>query len=97
MTAGVDQDAYLDMNLVGTPDQVCDKIEAYRRAGLDHLSGLLFVGNPLKERCASRFACSPGMSYPPSRHRPDDSTSAGRCDTVLAVATRQPRPVRARR
>jgi alkanesulfonate monooxygenase SsuD/methylene tetrahydromethanopterin reductase-like flavin-dependent oxidoreductase (luciferase family) len=49
MTKGVDQDAYLDMNLVGTPDQVCDKIEAYRRAGLDHLSGLLFVGNTVEE------------------------------------------------
>jgi len=49
MTRGVGLDEYLDMNLVGTPDQVCEKIEAYRRAGLDHLTALLFVGNTVAE------------------------------------------------
>jgi probable F420-dependent oxidoreductase len=49
MTKGVDQDAYLDMNLVGTPDQVCEKVDAYARAGLDHLTALLFVGNTVEE------------------------------------------------
>lgn len=49
MTKGVDLDAYLDMNLVGTPDQVCEKVAAYQRAGLDHLAALLFVGNTVAE------------------------------------------------
>ncbi|HKS51922.1 MAG TPA: LLM class flavin-dependent oxidoreductase [Pseudonocardiaceae bacterium] len=49
MTKGVGLDAYLDMNLVGTPDQVCEKIAAYQRAGLDHLTALLFVGNTVPE------------------------------------------------
>jgi probable F420-dependent oxidoreductase len=49
MTKGVGLDAYLDMNLVGTPDQVCEKVAAYQRAGLDHLTALLFVGNTVAE------------------------------------------------
>jgi probable F420-dependent oxidoreductase len=49
MTKGVDLDAYLEMNLVGTPDQVCEKVAAYQRAGLDHLTALLFVGNTVPE------------------------------------------------
>lgn len=49
MTKGVDIDAYLEMNLVGIPDRVCDKVAAYEDAGLDHLSALLFVGNTVDE------------------------------------------------
>jgi probable F420-dependent oxidoreductase len=49
MTKGVDVDAYLDMNLVGTPDQVCEKVDAFARAGLEHLTALLFVGNTVEE------------------------------------------------
>ncbi|MGH3624110.1 MAG: LLM class flavin-dependent oxidoreductase [Sciscionella sp.] len=49
MTKGVDIDAYLEMNLVGTPDQVCAKVAAYQDAGLDHLCALLFVGNTIEE------------------------------------------------
>lgn len=49
MTKGVDQDTYLDMNLVGTPDQVCEKVDAYAHAGLDELTALLFVGNTVEE------------------------------------------------
>ena len=41
-------DPYLDGNLVGTPDQVCAKLEAFAEAGLDHLSGS-FVGNTIDE------------------------------------------------
>lgn len=49
MTKGVGLDEYLDINLIGTPDQVCEKIVAYQRAGLDHLTALLFVGNTIGE------------------------------------------------
>ncbi len=49
MTKGVDVEEYLDLNLIGTPDEVCAKIAAYERAGVDHLCGLLFVGNTVDE------------------------------------------------
>jgi probable F420-dependent oxidoreductase len=49
MTKGVDIDSYLETNLVGTPDQVCEKVAAYQEAGLEHLSALLFVGNTVNE------------------------------------------------
>lgn len=45
MTKGVELEEYLAMNLVGSPDQVCDKVAAYQRAGLDQMTALLFVGN----------------------------------------------------
>jgi alkanesulfonate monooxygenase SsuD/methylene tetrahydromethanopterin reductase-like flavin-dependent oxidoreductase (luciferase family) len=47
MTKGVDLEAYLD--LIGTPDEVCAKVAAYEEAGVDHLCGLLFVGNTVDE------------------------------------------------
>jgi probable F420-dependent oxidoreductase len=49
MTKGVDLDAYLDVNLVGTPDQVCEKVAALAAAGCEHLTALLFVGNTVEE------------------------------------------------
>jgi alkanesulfonate monooxygenase SsuD/methylene tetrahydromethanopterin reductase-like flavin-dependent oxidoreductase (luciferase family) len=49
MTKGVDMQAYLDTNLVGTQDQVCAKVDSYRRVGLVHLTALLFVGNTVEE------------------------------------------------
>lgn len=49
MTKGVGLDEYLDRNLVGTPDQVCAKVAAYQRAGLDELTALLFVGNTVDQ------------------------------------------------
>ncbi|WP_039891181.1 hypothetical protein [Mycobacterium xenopi] len=49
MTKGVDLDTYLEINLFGSPDQVCDKVAAYQRAGVDHLTALLFVGNTVSE------------------------------------------------
>jgi alkanesulfonate monooxygenase SsuD/methylene tetrahydromethanopterin reductase-like flavin-dependent oxidoreductase (luciferase family) len=49
MTKGVDLDAYLDTNLVGTPDQVCEKVAALAAAGCEHLTALLFVGNTVEE------------------------------------------------
>jgi probable F420-dependent oxidoreductase len=49
MTKGVDLDAYLEMNLVGSPDQICEKVAAYDRAGVEHLTVLLFVANTVDE------------------------------------------------
>jgi alkanesulfonate monooxygenase SsuD/methylene tetrahydromethanopterin reductase-like flavin-dependent oxidoreductase (luciferase family) len=49
MTKGIDLDAYLEVNFIGSPDQVCDKVAAYQQAGLDHLTALLFVGNTISE------------------------------------------------
>lgn len=49
MTKGVDQDTYLAHNLVGTPDEVCEKVAAYAQAGVAHLTALLFVGNTVEE------------------------------------------------
>ena len=37
------------MNLIGSPDEVCEKVAAYRSAGVDHLTALLFVGNTVDE------------------------------------------------
>jgi probable F420-dependent oxidoreductase len=49
MTRGVDIDEYLELNLVGSIDQVIEKVDAYRSAGLDHLTALLFVANTVDE------------------------------------------------
>ena len=49
MTKGVDLNAYLRLNLIGTPDEVCAKVAAFAEAGVDHLCGLLFVGNTVEE------------------------------------------------
>jgi probable F420-dependent oxidoreductase len=49
MTKGIDLEAYLDINLVGTPDQVCEKVAALAAAGCEHLTALLFVGNTVEE------------------------------------------------
>jgi alkanesulfonate monooxygenase SsuD/methylene tetrahydromethanopterin reductase-like flavin-dependent oxidoreductase (luciferase family) len=52
MTKGVDLDAYLGANLIGAPDQVCEKVAALQEAGVDHLCSLLFVGNTVEEMLA---------------------------------------------
>jgi alkanesulfonate monooxygenase SsuD/methylene tetrahydromethanopterin reductase-like flavin-dependent oxidoreductase (luciferase family) len=49
MTKGVDVDAYLAMNLVGSIDQIVEKVGAYQSAGLSHLTALLFVGNTVED------------------------------------------------
>ena len=42
-------DGYLDLNLIGTPDQICTKVAAFAEAGLEHSCALLFVGNTVDE------------------------------------------------
>jgi probable F420-dependent oxidoreductase len=49
MTKGVSRDAYLSANLIGTPDEVCEKVAAFERAGLEHFCATLFVGNTVDE------------------------------------------------
>ena len=49
MTRGVSREDYLAANLIGTPDQVCEKVAAFERAGLDHFCASLFVGNTVDE------------------------------------------------
>jgi len=66
MTKGMDQDAYLDVNLVGTPDSVCEKVEVLGKAGVAHLTALLFVANTVEEMRAQirRFACHVLPAFP---------------------------------
>lgn len=46
---GIDTSAYEAVNLIGTPDELCRRVERYAQAGVDHLAGLLFVGNTIAE------------------------------------------------
>jgi probable F420-dependent oxidoreductase len=46
---GFDIDSYVAMNLIGSVDEVCERIDRYRNAGADHLAGLLFAGNSVDE------------------------------------------------
>jgi alkanesulfonate monooxygenase SsuD/methylene tetrahydromethanopterin reductase-like flavin-dependent oxidoreductase (luciferase family) len=49
MMRGVSREAYLSANLIGTPDEVCEKVAAFARAGLQHFCATLFVGNTVDE------------------------------------------------
>lgn len=49
MMKGVGLDKYFADNLIGTPDQVCAKVEEFRLAGLDRFSATLFVANTPEE------------------------------------------------
>jgi probable F420-dependent oxidoreductase len=46
---GFDVDSYVAMNLIGSVSEICERVDSYRSAGADHLSGLLFVGNSVAE------------------------------------------------
>jgi probable F420-dependent oxidoreductase len=49
MLKGVDLDAYLAANLIGTPDEVCEKVAAFAQAGVTHFCATLFVGNTVDD------------------------------------------------
>lgn len=49
MMKGVSLDKYVADNLIGTPDQVCAKVAAFERAGLDGFYATLFVANTVSE------------------------------------------------
>jgi probable F420-dependent oxidoreductase len=46
---GFDVESYVAMNLVGSVEEICERVDRYRNAGADHLAGLLFVGNSVAE------------------------------------------------
>ena len=45
----VDTSEYERINLIGTPESIRRQVAAYAEAGVDHLAGLLFVGNTVDE------------------------------------------------
>jgi alkanesulfonate monooxygenase SsuD/methylene tetrahydromethanopterin reductase-like flavin-dependent oxidoreductase (luciferase family) len=49
MMKGIDLDAYLAANLIGTPDEVCEKVAAFAQAGVSHFCATLFVGNTVDD------------------------------------------------
>jgi probable F420-dependent oxidoreductase len=49
MLKGVDLDAYVADNLIGTPDEVCAKVAEFERAGLDQFGATLFVADTVEE------------------------------------------------
>ncbi len=49
MMKGVDRDKYVADNLIGTPDEVCAKVAAFEKAGLDGFYATLFVANTVDE------------------------------------------------
>jgi probable F420-dependent oxidoreductase len=49
MLKDVDLDTYVAGNLIGTPDEVCEKVAAFERAGLNHFCGTLFVADTVAE------------------------------------------------
>lgn len=49
MMKGVDLDAYLAANLIGTPDEVCKKVATFAQAGVTHFCATLFVGNTVDD------------------------------------------------
>jgi len=65
-----DTDRYADLNLVGTPDQVCGKVAALEQAGVSALRSLLLVANTVDELLdqARAFArhVIPAFPDPPS-------------------------------
>jgi probable F420-dependent oxidoreductase len=46
---GIDPAIHNTVNLIGTPDTICDRVAALQAAGADHLCGLLFVAETLPE------------------------------------------------
>ncbi len=62
---GIDPQIHKTVNLIGTPDTICDRVAALQAAGADHLCGLLFVAERLPEMAerielfASRVAGQP--------------------------------------
>ncbi len=46
---GVDISGYVAMNLIGSADDVIEKVAAYRDAGAGHMAGLLFAANTVDE------------------------------------------------
>jgi probable F420-dependent oxidoreductase len=50
---GIDPAIHVAANLIGTPDEISTRVEALRRAGAEHLCGLLFVAESLPQMMES--------------------------------------------
>lgn len=48
-----DTSAYEERNLIGTPDEICEQVEKYRKAGTTTLSALIFANNTVDEMIES--------------------------------------------
>jgi probable F420-dependent oxidoreductase len=46
---GLDISQYVSMNLIGSIDEVIERVDGYRRAGATHLPGLLFAGKSVDQ------------------------------------------------
>jgi probable F420-dependent oxidoreductase len=42
---GVTPQDLMHANLIGTPEEICRRVARFREAGVDHLAGLVFLGN----------------------------------------------------
>lgn len=49
MMKDVGAERYFADNLIGTPDQVCAKVDAFADVGLQEFTATLFVGNTVDE------------------------------------------------
>jgi alkanesulfonate monooxygenase SsuD/methylene tetrahydromethanopterin reductase-like flavin-dependent oxidoreductase (luciferase family) len=49
MMKDVGLDRYYADNLIGTPDEVCEKVAAFEQAGLESFNATLFVANTVDE------------------------------------------------
>lgn len=63
---GAGTDSYRRVNLVGTPDEVAERVAALRAVGVEHLCGLYFVGNTVAEMLGQvrRFARDVMSAFP---------------------------------
>jgi alkanesulfonate monooxygenase SsuD/methylene tetrahydromethanopterin reductase-like flavin-dependent oxidoreductase (luciferase family) len=62
----LDIDSYLAQNLVGSPGEIVERIEALRDAGANHLAGMIVVANTEAEMIEQiqRFAAEVGPHFP---------------------------------
>jgi alkanesulfonate monooxygenase SsuD/methylene tetrahydromethanopterin reductase-like flavin-dependent oxidoreductase (luciferase family) len=47
--SGVALSDFLSANLIGTADEVCQRVSVLEQAGVDHLAGLIFLGHDVDE------------------------------------------------
>ena len=70
---GVTPEALMHANLIGTPEEVCRRVDKFKEAGVDHLAGLIFLGNDPQEVADQLqwFSESVMAEFPESTPGPD--------------------------